>query len=56
MKILVGAVLLVVGIAVVLLLKPAGKEERLVVRFPGAWIVTFWIGAAVSLIVTGYYG
>jgi hypothetical protein len=61
MKMLIGAVLLAVGIALVLMLRPTGNQERLIVRFPGAWILvglllTFWIGAAVSLIVTGFYG
>ena len=61
MKMLIGAVLLAAGIALILLLKPRGSQERVIVRFPGAWILvglllTFWIGTAVSLIVTGYLG
>jgi hypothetical protein len=61
MRIALGAVFLVAAVLVVLLLRARGGRERLIVRWPGAWIVvglllTFWIGTAVALIATGIYG
>ncbi len=61
MRSLLGAGLLAVAVVVVLLLRPRNGQERLIVRWPGSWIVvglllTFWIGTAVALIVTGIYG
>jgi hypothetical protein len=48
-------------IAISLLRPPAGElQERLIVRFPGAWIIvglplTFAFGASVALIAVGVY-
>ena len=57
MQLLLGAGLLAVSVALVLVLRPSSGQERLIVRFPGAWIVvglllTSSIGTAVALIVT----
>ena len=54
---LLGVVWLAVNIYLVLLLRPGNGQERLIVRFPGAWIIvglplTFSFGASVALIVT----
>ncbi len=54
---LLGLAMLAAGIAAIVLLKPRGGEERLIVRFPGAWIVvglllTFWLGGSVALMAS----
>jgi hypothetical protein len=54
---LIGAVMLAAGILVLVLLRPRDGKERLVVRFPGAWIVvglmlTFWIGGSVAIMAS----
>jgi hypothetical protein len=61
MRIALGAILLVAAVLVILSLRPTGREEKLIVRWPGAWIVvglflTLWVGTAVALIATGIYG
>ena len=53
-----GLALVVSGAIVVALLRPRGPQERLIVRWPGAWIVvglllTFWIGTGFALIAAG---
>jgi hypothetical protein len=54
-----GVALLVGAVVVVTLLRPReGLQERLIVRFPGAWIVvglplTFAIGTSIALIALG---
>jgi hypothetical protein len=55
---LLGAALLASGALLVFLLRPQDGQERLVVRWPGAWIVvglllTFWIGSGVALMAAG---
>jgi hypothetical protein len=58
-EIVAGVALLVVTSAVIMLLRPRdGLQERLIVRFPGAWIVvglplTFLIGTSIALIAVG---
>jgi formate hydrogenlyase subunit 3/multisubunit Na+/H+ antiporter MnhD subunit len=54
---LIGAVMLAVGILVLVLLRARDGKERLLVRFPGAWIVvglmlTFWIGGSVAIMAS----
>jgi hypothetical protein len=58
---LLGVALLVTGVLVVLLLRARGGKEKLIVRFPGAWIIvglllTFWIGTGAALIAAGILG
>ncbi len=58
-EILAGVSLLVGTSAVIMFLRPRdGLQERLIVRFPGAWIVgglplTVLIGTSVALIAVG---
>jgi len=59
MRALVGVAWFVATMAVVFLLRPRDGNEKLIVRFPGAWIVlglllTTSIGASVALMVTGF--
>ena len=54
-----GALFASAVVMIVLLRPPAGQlQERLILRFPGAWIVvglalTFMIGAGIALITVG---
>lgn len=57
---IVGGVALLVGIAVLItFLRPReGLQERIIVSFPGAWIVvgltlTMGIGTSIALVATG---
>jgi hypothetical protein len=58
-EILLGVGLLAAGVATIVVLRPReGLQERLIVRFPGAWIavglpLTFLIGTSVALIAVG---
>ena len=58
-EIFLGVVLLAAAVAAIVLLRPReGLKEKLIVRFPGAWIVvglplTFLIGTSVALIAVG---
>jgi len=58
-EIVAGVVLLVATSAVIMFLRPRdGLQERLIVRFPGAWIVvglplTMLIGTSIALIAVG---
>ncbi len=61
MRIALGAILLVAAVLVILSLRPTDRQEKPIVRWPGAWIVvglllTLWVGTAVALIATGIYG
>jgi hypothetical protein len=54
---LLGAVMFAVGVALIVLLRPREGKERLIVRFPGAWIVvglmlTFWLGGSVAIMAS----
>lgn len=58
MTALLGAALVATGALLVILLRPRNGQERLVVRWPGAWIVvglllTCWIGSGVALLAVG---
>jgi hypothetical protein len=58
---LLGVALLVTGILVVALLRPRSERERLIVRFPGAWIfvgllLTFWISSGAALVAASILG
>ena len=58
-EILAGVALMAVVVVVVMLLRPReGLQEKLIVRFPGAWIVvglllTFSFGTSIALIAVG---
>jgi hypothetical protein len=58
-EIFVGVALFAAVVAAIVLLRPReGLQEKLIVRFPGAWIVvglplTFLIGTSVALIAVG---
>ena len=58
-EIFLGVALLATAVAAIVLLRPReGLKEKLIVRFPGAWIVvglplTFLIGTSVALIAVG---
>ena len=58
-EILLGFALFAGVVATIVLLKPRqGLQERLIVRFPGAWIVvglllTFSVATSVALITVG---
>jgi hypothetical protein len=61
MLILLGAGLLAATIVLILFLRPSTGQERLVVRFPGAWIIlglllTGSIATGVALVVAGVLG
>jgi hypothetical protein len=55
---LLGVGLLATTVLVIFLLRPRGERERLIVRFPGAWIpvgllLTTSFGASIALIAAG---
>ena len=53
-----GALVFASGAIVVAVLRPRGAQERMIVRWPGAWIVvglllTLWMGTGIALIAAG---
>ena len=58
MRMVLGAALLAATVVLIWFLRPGDGREKLIVRFPGAWIVvglllTGSIATAVALIATG---
>jgi hypothetical protein len=58
MRAMLGVALLAATVFVIMLLRPRDGPERLIVRFPGAWIVVGLflacsLGVSVALIATG---
>lgn len=49
-NLLLGTVLLAAGILALVFLRPRGTQERLIVRFPAAWII---VGLLVTLCIAG---